>query len=132
MMFRLIAFVLVLGGVALLAVPGEWPALDAMEVTSVNLGQDPPVIELRAAGSTGARSRLAIPEFSAAGATQEIQAAAKTISEVLWDDLSFEREFYVLPRAEAAKVPAADSIGTLPYDRWSELGVDVVVLGAVS
>jgi TolB protein len=65
-------------------------------------------------------------------ATPEIQEAAKTISDVLWDDLDFEGEFYLVPHEEASKIPKADSVETLPYDRWSELGVDAVVLGSVT
>jgi TolB protein len=115
--------------------PLEWSSVDAMTVTSSTLTQDAqqPVYDITISGNTGARRRLAIPEFTVTpGASAEVVAAAKTISEVLWDDVEFEGEFYVTPRADAAKVPAADSIGTLPYDRWAELGVDAVVLGNVS
>jgi TolB protein len=138
MMLRTIPFAVALAGLALITVPKGWSTVDAMAnamvVTSADLQQDPPpIIDLRGAGAAGARRRIAIPEFtSGAGATAEIQTAARTISEVLWDDIAFEREVYVLPKVEAAKVPAADSLATLPYDRWSELGVDVVVLGKVA
>jgi TolB protein len=83
-------------------------------------------------GNTGAKKRLAVPEFSAPGAAADVQQAAKLISDVLWDDLDFEGEFTMVARDAAAKVPPASTMETLPYDRWSELGADAVVLGSVT
>jgi TolB protein len=92
-----------------------------------------PVIQLGTiSGNTGARRRIAVPDFSVPGGTAEVQQAAKTISQVLWDDLDFEGEFYMIPAADAAKIPAADTMETLRYDLWTELGVDAVVLGSVT
>jgi TolB protein len=125
---------LALAGAAVALAPVEWSSLDAKAVTSAVLPQDQqPVYDIAISGNTGARRRLAIPEFTVgAGAAADVTAAAKTISEVLWDDIEYEGEFYVTARADAAKIPPADSIGTLPYDRWTEIGVDFVVLGNVS
>jgi TolB protein len=60
-----------------------------------------------------------------------MQAAAKTIAEVLWDDLDFENEFYLIGHAEAAKIRAAATSEDLPYDDWTNLGADGVILGSV-
>jgi TolB protein len=49
----------------------------------------------------------------------------------LWDDVDFEEEFVMVARDAAAKIPAATSAETLPYDRWRDLGADAVVLGTV-
>ncbi|HZL96336.1 MAG TPA: hypothetical protein VFB99_21965, partial [Vicinamibacterales bacterium] len=57
--------------------------------------------------------------------------AARVIGEVLWDDLNFEREFYMIPRDTYKSIPVATSIDALPYDRWRELGADGVVIGTV-
>ncbi len=38
----------------------------------------------------------------------ETVAAAKTIGQVLWDDLNFEREFYLIPRDTYRSIPPAD------------------------
>ena len=38
------------------------------------------------------------PDFIALSTDAETVAAAKTIGQVLWDDLDFEREFYLIPR----------------------------------
>jgi TolB protein len=83
-------------------------------------------------GASGAKPRLAVPEFvPAPGSAADLQQATKTLSEVLWDDLDFENEFYLLPRADAAKVPGASGPESLAYDQWSTLGIDGVLLGTV-
>ena len=45
-------------------------------------------------------------------------AAAETITTVLFDDLQFEREFYVIPRDVVRTVPAPRTVDTAEYDRW--------------
>jgi TolB protein len=61
----------------------------------------------------------------------ETQAAAKTLGQVLWDDLDFEREFYMIPRDTYGSVPAARSVDDVPFDRWLELGADGLAIGSV-
>jgi len=91
-----------------------------------------PIYELQPlSGATGAKRVIGIPEFSAAGATSEIQEAAKITGSVLWDDINFEHEYTLVSRDAAAKVPVATSPESLDYDRWSELGADYVMLGSV-
>ena len=58
-------------------------------------------------------------------------AAAKTIGEVLWDDLEFEQEFYLIPRDTYARCPRPASVDQVSLDRWKELGADGVVVGTV-
>ena len=65
--------------------------------------------------------KYAVPDFIALSPDPEVQAAAKMLGQVLWDDLNFEREFYMIPRDTYASIPAAKSIDAVPYDRWSEL-----------
>ena len=55
-----------------------------------------PEIELVIGGDGGAPPRYAVPDFVAA--SPDAAEAARTISQVLWDDLEFEREFYLIPR----------------------------------
>ena len=50
---------------------------------------------------------------------------------VLWDDLAFEREFYMVPRDTYRTIPAARSFAEIPFDRWRELGADGLVIGSV-
>ena len=82
-------------------------------------------------GDAGTPPRLAVPDLLALSTDRETVEAAKTIGEVLWADLNFEREFYMIPRDTYKSIPAAPSIDTVPFDRWRELGADGVVIGTV-
>jgi TolB protein len=91
--------------------------------------QQPSEIQLRISGDPGAPPRYAVPDFVAL--TPGTEGIAQTIGGVLWDDLSFEREFYMIPRDVSRTVPAARSPGQVPFDAWRELGADAVIYGAV-
>ncbi|HYE86832.1 MAG TPA: hypothetical protein VEA16_10785 [Vicinamibacterales bacterium] len=82
-------------------------------------------------GDSGTPPRLAVPDLLALSNDKETQEAAKVIGEVLWADLNFEREFYMIPRDTYKSIPPAGSIDAVPYDRWRELGADGVVIGIV-
>ena len=115
-------------GAALLAVAVLW--------TSTPQGQQPPTqqpseFELTISGEPGTPPKFAVPDFVALSSDPETQAAAKTIGAVLWDDLMFEREFYMIPRDTYASIPAAKSFQEVPFDRWRELGADGVIIGFV-
>ncbi len=94
-------------------------------------GQQPTSVELRLTGDPGSPPRLAVPDLLALTPDRETQEAARTISEVLWDDLNFEREFALIPRDTYKSIPAAGSIDAVPFDRWRELGADGVIIGTV-
>jgi TolB protein len=104
--------------------------------------QDPPAdqqppprqqseIELAISGPLGAPPRYAVPDFLALSGDAETKTAASTIGQVLWADLDFEREFYLIPRDTYATIPAARSVEDVPMDRWRELGADGMVMGSV-
>ena len=58
-------------------------------------------------------------------------ATAKTIGQVLWDDLNFEREFAFIPRDVYSSIPKATSFADVPFDRWRELNADGLIVGTV-
>jgi TolB protein len=93
--------------------------------------QQPTSVGVTLTGEAGAQTRLAVPELLALSNDRETQDAARVISEVLWADLNFEREFYMIPRDTYKSIPAAGSIDTVPYERWRELGADGVIIGTV-
>lgn len=95
--------------------------------------QPPPQtsVELRLTGESGTPPRLAVPDLLALSPDRETQDAARVISEVLFADLDFEREFALIPRDTYKSIPAAGSIDAVPFDRWRELGADGVVIGTV-
>ncbi len=93
--------------------------------------QQPTEISTTITSGTNAPPRLAVPEFLALSKDAETVDAAKTISQVLWDDLNFEREFLLIPRDVNRTIPAATSISDVPFDRWREVNADGVVIGTV-
>jgi TolB protein len=92
----------------------------------------PQQTEVRATidGRSARLPRLAIATFSVAGDDPDVQAAAKTMGEVLWKDLEFEREFQMVGQATAASIPAAPA-EALAYDLWNQAGADDVLVGLV-
>ena len=79
----------------------------------------------------GTPPRMAVPDLLALSSDRETQDAARTIAQVLWDDLNFEREYYMIPRDTYKSIPPAASVDTVPFDRWRELGADALVIGSV-
>jgi TolB protein len=93
--------------------------------------QQPSEIGLRITGEAGSAPKLAVPDFIPLSGDGDSKAMAATIGEVLWQDLAFEREFYLIPRDTYASIPPATSLEVVPFDRWRELGADGVVIGTV-
>lgn len=93
--------------------------------------QQPNTVGIIISGEPGAQTRYAVPDLLALSNDRETQEAARTIAQVLWDDLQFEREFYLIPRDTYKSIPPAGSLDAVPYDRWRELGADGVVIGSV-
>jgi TolB protein len=114
----------VTAGAALLARP-------AVPGAAAPQSQQQSEIILSISGESGARPRYAVPDFIGRAPDAETQAAAKLMGAVLWDDLAFEREFYMVPRDTYRTIPAARSFAEIPFDRWRELGVDGLVVGSV-
>ncbi len=67
----------------------------------------PGEVQLRSPASPGRRRSTPFLISSPLSGDAETKAAAKTIGEVLWDDLDFEREFYMIPRDTYAAIPPA-------------------------
>ncbi len=89
--------------------------------------QQPSEIELAISGDSGTPPRFAVPAFVAA--TPEAADAGRLIAEVLWNDLAFEREFYLIPRDTYASIPVARAADQVPFAAWRELGADGVIFG---
>jgi TolB protein len=82
-------------------------------------------------GNPALPPKIAVPAFIAVTNDGETQTAAKTIGEVLWDDLEFEKEFYMIPRDTYRTIPQPASIDDVALDRWKELGADGLLIGSV-
>ncbi len=82
-------------------------------------------------GEIGAPPHYAVPDFIALTNEKETAEAAKLIAEVLWNDLSFEREYDMIPRDTYKTIDDTPNAETIAFDRWRELGADGVVKGTV-
>ena len=117
-----------LGVVAALLCAGVF-AVSAQDQAPAPATQQPSEVAVVISGDPGTPPRYAVPDFIAA--TPDAADVAKTLGQVLWDDLSFEREFYLIPRDTYATVPVARTAQQIPFDAWRELGADGVVFGTV-
>ncbi len=93
--------------------------------------QQPSEISTTITSEAGAPARFAVPDFIALSNDAETVDAARTIGRVLYDDLTFEREFALIPRDTYASIPPATSFASVPFDRWRELNADGVIVGTV-
>jgi TolB protein len=118
------ALAIVTLAVVIAAAQQEQPAAPAPAQT-----QQPSEVALVIKGDPGTQPRYAVPDFVAL--SPEAAEAAKVIGEVLWDDLNFEREFYMIPRDTYSTIPVARRPEDVPYAAWRELGADAVVFGTV-
>jgi TolB protein len=119
-------------GLALVAGPAATPAPQQPPPAAPPQQQQPTEVQLSIdSGQPGMPPKYAVPDFLALTGDADTQAAARTIGQVLWDDLAFEREFYLLPRDTYASIPVARSLTDVPFDRWQELGADGLVSGTV-
>jgi TolB protein len=116
-------------GVVAIALLAAWP--HAQQPTQPPAPQQPTELVSVISGDGGSAPRLAVPEFIALSTDAETVATAKTISQVLWDDLNFEREFSFIPRDVYSSIPKATSFGDIPFDRWRELNADGLIVGTV-
>jgi TolB protein len=114
--FALMVIAALVSGAGAGAVPAQQP-------------QQETVLEVVIGGDAGAPPRFAVPDF--VPLTPESAEIAKVVTQVLWDDLNFEREFYLIPRDTYATVPQARSADQLAFASWRELGADGVIFGTV-
>src|ERR1051326_3273757 len=99
-------------------------ALGFAAIAAQSPPQQPGEISTVLNGTGGATPRLAVPAFLALTNDAETVAAAKTISEVLWNDLNYEHEFAFVARDIYNTIPVPKSIDDPPYDRWREVDAD--------
>ena len=89
------------------------------------------VYEFTIRGEAGAPPHYAVPDFIPLTPDKETADAARLIAQVLWDDLSFEREFDMIPRDTYRTIETIPTTDTIAFDRWRELGADGVIKGSV-
>ncbi len=104
-------------------------ALALLVVSTGQARQDrqPDELSLVIGDSIGVQPSFAVPDCLALSPDDLTAEAARTIAQVLWDDLDFEREFRMISRDIYRTIPVARSLEDLPFDRWQELGAEGVV-----
>ncbi len=90
--------------------------------------QDELALSLR---NPGVHLRVGLPDFVVPSGDPDVVAMARTVADVLWNDIDFEREYYMIPRQVSAAVPPAAAMA-LPFQRWRDLGADMVLVGNAS
>jgi len=125
-----LAAVLVASLAAVLVAGGLQASGQAPPQAPAQAPQQPSEVAVVISGDPGTPPRYAVPDFIAAG--PDAAEAAKTITQVLWDDLAFEREFYLIPRDTYSTIPPARSPEQVSFPAWRELGADAVFFGTVS
>ncbi|MGD9904653.1 MAG: Tol-Pal system beta propeller repeat protein TolB [Vicinamibacterales bacterium] len=111
------------------AVSAQAPATPASQQPQP---QQPSAVGLTITSDVGATPQIAVPDFMAPGGDKETVEMARVLAQVLFDDLSFEREYDLVPRDTYASIPPARSFAEAPFDRWRELGADALVLGSLT
>jgi len=79
----------------------------------------------------GLPPKLGIAGFVPLSTDAETVAAAKTIGEVLFDDINYEREYYMLPKDAVGTMPKPTSLTDVALDRWKELNANAVIVGTI-
>jgi TolB protein len=114
----------VLGGITLLGQPPQQPPAQppaAQSEIKTSLKDE----------TGGAPPKVAIAPFIALSADAETTAAAKTITDVLFDDIEFEREFYMIAKDTINSVPRPASFDDVPLEKWREVNADGLVVGSI-
>ena len=104
-------------------------AVRPMPAAPIQTQKQPDEIIAVISGDPGTPPRYAVPDFVAL--TPDGAEVAKTLGQVLWDDLNFERELYMIPRDTYGTIPVARTAEQVPFAAWRELGADAVVFGTV-
>jgi TolB protein len=119
----------IIPGALAIALLAAWP--HAQQPPQPPAPQQPSDVVTTISGDGNSAPRLAVPDFIALSPDAETVATARTIGQVLWDDLNFEREFAFIPRDVYSSIPKATSFADVPFDRWRELNADGLIVGTV-
>ena len=93
--------------------------------------QQPSEVAFKLTGQPGMPPKIAIAGVIPLSTDSETAAAAKTIEDVLYDDIAYEREFYMIGKDAIATIPRPTSIDQVPLDRWREVNANGVIVGSI-
>ncbi len=92
--------------------------------------QQPTEFNLTLVG-VGHQPKVGLPDFTVEPGDKDLSEAVATLVDVLWADLDFEQEYYLIPRKASASIPVVADPQALPFDRWREIGAEFVIVGNV-
>ena len=75
--------------------------------------------------------KLGLSGFATPAGDAELAEAARTLADVLWADLDFEREYQMISRKASAALPLVTTADAVPVAQWRELGADAVMIGSL-
>jgi len=113
----------------LMAAPHTPDAVRSFPLQDPQKPPQTPVEVVLTANNPGSHPRVGVPDFAVAGNAAAAEAA-KLLADVLWSDLEYEREFYMINRKSSAGIPAAARAGDLPFAQWTQIGADFVLMGS--
>jgi TolB protein len=93
--------------------------------------QQPTDVATKIIGPPGLPPKLAIAGVIPLSQDAETVAAAKTIADVLYDDIAYEREYYMIGKDAGESITKPTSLDTVPLDQWKQLNADGVIVGTV-
>ena len=93
--------------------------------------QQPSEVSTKISGASGTPPKIAIAGIIALSPDSETAAAAKTIEDVLYDDIAYEREYYMIGKDAIATIPKPTATDAIPFDRWRELNANGVIVGSI-
>jgi TolB-like protein len=79
--------------------------------------------------ASSSHPKIGVPDFAKTGGN--VTEVASVLADVLWADLDYEREYYMISRKSSAGIPAATTAQAIPFSRWEEIGADYVLMGSV-
>jgi len=93
--------------------------------------QQPTDVYTKITSTGGMPPKIAIAAIIPLSTDSESVAAANTIADVLYNDIAYEREFYMIGKDAIATIPKPTSVDQIPLDRWRELNANGVIVGSV-
>lgn len=130
--FPILASVAALSAATFLSASPSLEPRTPFDVATMPPAQQDQAISVVMIGKPGKAPAIAVPPFVVLTADQATQDASKLVTEVLSADLKFEREFEVMPPANLAGIPSAQTVEAVPFDAWQQRGAEYVAVGTIT
>jgi hypothetical protein len=126
---RLLATVLAASSAVLLAASPQQQQQQQQQQPPTGGQQQPTEVRTIISSDPGVVPKLAVPELIPLSTDADVVNAAKTIGDVLWDDLNYEHEFYLIAKDSLKTVARPASVDPVALSRgrprrasWSNCG----------